>query len=620
MQFVNDLGETYDLVFPPTVQTSSTHQTEQLIVDNQNNDGGHVIIDGDQTNKLIHIQQNVPDNDSYINCEDHNGNTLFQVLGNGGLTSLTTWALETQNIEQANSIATNTISIATNTTGLAEDATAITANYNNIGNNTTTIVANTATIGNHSNTLYINGTILDDLLLWQNTRTHEATPDTTVHRDQTGDIAAAKITCSDFEWTGHITTKQIGNVTGINIKTPLEVDEEIITTESVSALADGQILWVPYVDAANNTMVPEPNAIFRLGRSENLGDSTGADDGLLFSREKDVGASAKQHVIAISPYNEGANLRISSTKVGADAPYFVCTDSDGIEMFKITKTGQIQSNGVLNNDHTTLPDANHADAALGNSSLYIGQGKVSFDGTKFVFRRLKDQTVPTTLLAAPYSLTAANLPASGNHSVQKWMDLARVAHLGAGNTHLKIKEAFPLAQEANDFDTLFQLDETTPTKTYVDTLCGVQDSVQVFNVYTSDLDTLELYANWIDIGAYTRGRINIIVNNGATIVHAAAWFKMILRTSVMDANNANHLLYHDTVTVPLSEIGPSTIIEGAPGVPRLIEQDRSMYPEVDANGASTGKMLLFKRMHYSGVDFVGDGSKILFSLFFKFSK
>lgn len=461
MQFVNDQGETFDFVFPQsqTHLVSDTHTTGQVVVDNPNNDQGHIKIDGDQQTKLIHIQQNLPDTSSYINCEDHNGNIKFQVLGNGEIVSGTT--------------STNTTNIAANATSLTEDATAITNNYNTITAHTTSIGTNTTQIGVQGNTIYTHGTMIDDLLAITNDATHLPTEDTLVQRDANADIHCNKLTCADYQWTNFIQQKQIDSNPGVQVMKPVEFDEQVLCTESFEALADGQFLWVPYDDGPNNTMIAEPNAIFRFGRSENIGDSTGADDGILMSRSKDVGASAKQHVIAVSPYNEGANLRISSTKVGADAPYLVCTDSDGIEIFKITKTGQIQSNGVLNNDHTTLPDGNHADQALGNNSLYIGEGKVSFDGSKFIFRRLKDQTVPTALLAAPYSLTAANLPASGNHSIQKWMDLARVAHLGAGNSHLKIKEAFPLANESADFEEIdsvgsrkfTELDETgTPIR------------------------------------------------------------------------------------------------------------------------------------------------------------
>ena len=163
----------------------------------------------------------------------------------------------------------------------------------------------------------------------------------------------------------------------------------------------------------------------------------------------DTRSNANQS-IRLNTLQTQAGLRIKCDK-SAQVPYIMCESEAGEPRFSVESDGTVLTHAIYDNNHENLPDNLVQAIATGNDSVYIGQAKVSYsDSAGFKFYKLKDNTVPTVLAAAPFSLTTSQIDAGkNNNTLLRWLDLARPSH---SSSNLRINDIVPLSNLAADFD------------------------------------------------------------------------------------------------------------------------------------------------------------------------
>ena len=122
--------------------------------------------------------------------------------------------------------------------------------------------------------------------------------------------------------------------------------------------------------------------------------------------------------------------------------------------FFVTRTGEIHMNGTVFN-HTE--DAHHRSVLTGDSSVYIGSGRFSYDRSshKITLHRLKQNHIPTYL--QQQGVTTQDITGQLNDmTIIDWINFAR-DHL---NTSVTASELFPVANHAADWE---QMDAPVPT-------------------------------------------------------------------------------------------------------------------------------------------------------------
>ena len=123
---------------------------------------------------------------------------------------------------------------------------------------------------------------------------------------------------------------------------------------------------------------------------------------------------ANQHLI-LDPNNDEPGITIKCNK-DANIPYIKCQNQAGDSKFQVLDDGTVLTHAVFDNNHQNLPDNLATAIATGNDSVYIGQAKISYsDSAGYKFYKLKDNTVPTVLQSAPYSLTKSHIDSRKNN-------------------------------------------------------------------------------------------------------------------------------------------------------------------------------------------------------------
>ena len=171
-------------------------------------------------------------------------------------------------------------------------------------------------------------------------------------------------------------------------------------------------------------------------------------DGLLLEDETD------NQISEIYCNQNVPNIRLTGIKAVQSGqpvcPVFEVIGQGSNTVFAVYDDGHVRWGGHLASDSLPgdpdLSDSTHASVYVGDTSLYIGDCRITFDrvGRALKLAVLKDQ-IPTFLAAAGVTSTevaAFGASANGELSVHSWSVLARTH---TGNDHLRIKDVFPAA-------------------------------------------------------------------------------------------------------------------------------------------------------------------------------
>ena len=501
------LGEyLYDSFAEPSNITTKYIQTIEVpaIHIDDHAAGQGVAIDAHDPNGIIKIVQPASTSHPYIICEDDAGEEEFKIDHNGTVTVKdlsvsgsgfinSTWLQDNLNdrptetamtfaitdtiqVSTANiyprldghdtSIASNLVKITSSETAIALNSTNVAANLvkntNNAASaaqNTTNVAANLVKI--NLNISDIAGTLQDlgnvSTLALAN-ETNLATHTTTSTAAITGNTNNITTLTGQIDAASHLhSNATVGSLIERHDDMHFEnihadnVSSSVFETQGEVVLEDeAQLIFYPYIDDGSGSMALDATGKYRFGRSDQVGQDIGTEDGLSMSRF----IQGYQHSMVLSIHPAVANITINSTK-NSDQPYLLCTGSGSNDpRFAINADGSIVSAGVHTSDFSSLPDAFHGSSVHNSSSVYIGRAKLSYDKTGNCIHThvLKDNSVPHRLKSAPYNLTTSSIPSGETQiTVHEWMELARESHTPL-KTSLRVSEIFQEANLAADFN------------------------------------------------------------------------------------------------------------------------------------------------------------------------
>lgn len=226
--------------------------------------------------------------------------------------------------------------------------------------------------------------------------------------------------------------------------TNAEIDQLTITSGAQLKL-DAAIAFTP----ADENGAQIAGAEYRLGRQEAIGDTTtGLLDGLNFKHTID----SEEQKVNIQLHQSQPTIKIEGTKE-ANVDWVNIEDSlTNQTVFAVHDDGTIESAGWASGSGN-LPDGYHGSIAVQSESLYIGQSKLSEIDGKHVVKVLKSiPHIPVRLTQAPYSFTTGNINANTVRSINDWLVLARSVVSVSSGKALRIKDIFPAANDAADFE------------------------------------------------------------------------------------------------------------------------------------------------------------------------
>ena len=176
-----------------------------------------------------------------------------------------------------------------------------------------------------------------------------------------------------------------------------------------------------------------------IGRDGSLNDD---EDGLHFYDNTDP-ASTKHVRISVG---ESVPSMVLQGEKSSNVPTLDIRDASNATTFAIMADGAIHHKGHLSGSAET--ETSHHSVLVGDSSLYIGSMRLSYDrsGHEMTFAKLKHQ-VPVSL--AGYSLPGGQ--SAADKTVHDWCVIARAFHSDPG---LKPSEVFPTANADWDSYTL----------------------------------------------------------------------------------------------------------------------------------------------------------------------
>ena len=231
------------------------------------------------------------------------------------------------------------------------------------------------------------------------------------------------------------------NANGTNIDMVLA--ETIFVDGGIELQNDASLGFVPF----DSQGVQVPGALYRFGRQTNIGDPTpGLLDGLSMVRELD--GEDQEYVAQLHPSQPA--LDINCTKdVGVDW-LRIQDSSDGSTIFAVHNDGSLETPGWGTGE---LPDGYNDSFAVGSESLYIGSSKLSEVNGKLHLSHLKAVPhIPVALTQAPYSFTVNSINANLARTINDWMVLARSVVSPVAGKAIRLKNIFPLANHAADWD------------------------------------------------------------------------------------------------------------------------------------------------------------------------
>ena len=219
---------------------------------------------------------------------------------------------------------------------------------------------------------------------------------------------------------------------------------------NADALQNGRFRFFPYEETQQaGVFQPVPGAFMRFGRAEDATDPTGAGNGLYLQRDTQQGDLAGTHQrVLVQVHKNLPSLRIEANKE-TNVPFIECVDSrTGTVVCAIGMDGTLQNAWHHTDQLSSLVDVVAHSAILGGASLYIGNMRFSWDQDQGRERIEKIAGIPSALLAAPYSVTTADLggtPAD-QFTVQQYIKLARNK---SGVATLKASDIFTSQHEGD---------------------------------------------------------------------------------------------------------------------------------------------------------------------------
>ena len=264
-----------------------------------------------------------------------------------------------------------------------------------------------------------------------------------------GELTGPKITHTNVD--GAVVKRD--NTNGTNIE--MLNSETIKATVGIELTEDSALGFVPF-----SSGVPVSGALYRFGRSQAIGDPTpGLNDGILMQRE----IQSEDQEISMQLHPSEPFLSMSGTKDAGVDWIRVEDESTSLPVFAIHHDGQIQTPAWSSG---TLPDAYHESGAFSSASLYIGTQKLWENAGNFWISHLKPPPhIPVKLTGAPFNLTVNNIDATLTRSINDWLILARSVVSVAEGRALRLRDIFPPANHAGDWDDSFDVDDSSLTLT-----------------------------------------------------------------------------------------------------------------------------------------------------------
>lgn len=223
--------------------------------------------------------------------------------------------------------------------------------------------------------------------------------------------------------------------------TDAEFDTLTITSGAQFKL-DSALAYTP----ADSNGQQIPDAEYRIGRQENIGDTTqGLLDGLNFKHTLD----SEEQKINVQLHPSAPTIDIEGSK-DANVDWLRITDGESNQVvFAVHDDGTVQTPGWASGD---LPDGYHSSIATGSNSVYVGGVKLSEANGGLKISHLKAPPyIPLRLTQAPYSFTTGNINANSERTVNEWMVLARSTLSASESKALRIRDVFTTANTAVDF-------------------------------------------------------------------------------------------------------------------------------------------------------------------------
>jgi hypothetical protein len=223
--------------------------------------------------------------------------------------------------------------------------------------------------------------------------------------------------------------------------TEAEIDTLTIK-DGVQLISDAALAFTPY----NNAGQQVAGAIYQFGRQENIGDQTpGLLDGLTMKRE----INNKDQELNIQLHPSAPCIDINCTK-NAGVDYIRMTDSDTLAtILAVHDDGTIETPGWSSGP---LPDGYLGALAVPGNSIYIGSSRLSEKNGVFHCSHLKAPPhIPLRLTQTPYSLTTGNINANTPRNINDWVILARSVVTAVQGKAIRIKDIFPVANDASDW-------------------------------------------------------------------------------------------------------------------------------------------------------------------------
>ena len=238
---------------------------------------------------------------------------------------------------------------------------------------------------------------------------------------------------SNFIECKNVAHSNLFQVDGYGSATALSVTAEA----GFGTSQDGNFSWAHTTGAG----------LLRLGRQQNLVDTTGVWDGI--HHQRTIGGVTHTFNQQLHPTEPKLQIK-GETNSGVD--WFQIVDDDNEVVYAIHDDGTVQTraNSSVDIEH---PDVHGHTIATSAASVYIGRARLSeLEGRLFVSHLKAPPYIPATLTQAPYNFNSGNINVNTNRSIQDWMVLARDQLTGAAKKNLRIRDIFPVNQQGWDFE------------------------------------------------------------------------------------------------------------------------------------------------------------------------
>ena len=238
---------------------------------------------------------------------------------------------------------------------------------------------------------------------------------------------------------------------------------------NIAVYGDAAFSYVRQDEQGNNL-----TGLYRLGgNTENVFDISSAGDGLHFNDNNNQ--------LLCQVQQDAPQIRIEGLK-DAGVNYIEIRDDNNVLLFAVDRNGHFVGPHLLDDLSENLPDSEVNEAYLGDTSLYIGPVRLSFDDGKIKFSHLT--TIPQVLAAAPFNITSADL--SGRDpdelSARQWLALARNK---VSDHTIRGKDVFTVESEWTDMAINFASTLTSDCQTQLE---AIKTDITELDTFAADAD------------------------------------------------------------------------------------------------------------------------------------